>query len=151
VVGSNLTTNEENFYLRKFAANILKTPNLDHHRTGDVMTLIDALSGKSGKLATMADLYAKKASLVIGSDLALEHPMISWWLRANFRHHQGHIYAVTPGPVREDKYSVQSVRAAAPADYFAAIESLRDKLKGEPELVILFNDAIKGEDVRRLV
>ena len=38
---------------------------------------------------------------------------------------------------------------AAPPDYFAALESLRDKLKAEPELVILFNDAIKGEDVRR--
>jgi NADH-quinone oxidoreductase subunit G len=151
VIGSNHTTNEENFYLRKFTADILKTPNLDHHRTGDVMTLIDALSGKTDKLATMADLYNKKASLVIGSDLALEHPLISWWLRANYRHHQGHIYPVTPGPVREDKYSAKSVRAGGAADYFAAIESLREKLKAESELVILFNDAIKGEDVRRLV
>ena len=40
---------------------------------------------------------------------------------------------------------------SAPPDYFAALESLRDKLKAEPELVILFNDAIKGDDVRRLV
>ena len=40
---------------------------------------------------------------------------------------------------------------AAPADYFAALGQLRDKLKAEPELVILFNDAIKGADVRRLV
>jgi NADH-quinone oxidoreductase subunit G len=58
---------------------------------------------------------------------------------------------VTPGPIREDKYSVKSVRVGGPADYFGAIESLREKLSGEPELVILFNDAIKGEDVRRLV
>ena len=41
--------------------------------------------------------------------------------------------------------------SASPADYFAALEQMRDKLKAEPELVILFNDAIKGEDVRRLV
>ena len=40
---------------------------------------------------------------------------------------------------------------AAPADYFVALEQLRDKLQAEPELAILFHDAIKGEDVRRLV
>src|SRR4051794_10757395 len=223
VIGSNHTTNEENYYLQKFAKQVLGTPHLDHHRTGDVITLVDSLSGKAGKLASMTDLYERKASLIIGSDLALEHPLLSWWIRANYRHHQGHVYAVTPGPVREDKYSVQSVRVggpaakntgdlglapgrgpgattsgpgnapvggegvtpnvgtagpgprwepvdgpgkatgdpvgdvhpnnvtAGPADYFAALESLREKLKAEPELVILFNDAIKGDDVRRLV
>src|SRR3954452_20182952 len=223
VIGSNHTSNEEDFYLKKFATNILKTPNVDHHRTGDVMTLVDSLSGKIGKLATMADLYERKAALVIGADLALEHPLVSYQIRANYRHHQAHVYAVTPGEVREDKYSVQSVRVggpakknvgdlglapgrapgattsgpgnapvggegvtpdggtagpgprwepvdgpgkatgdpvgdvhpnnvtAAPADYFAALESLREKLKAEPELVILFNDAMKGDDVRRLV
>src|SRR5215467_4944709 len=31
VIGSNHTTNEENFYLKKFATEILKTPNIDHH------------------------------------------------------------------------------------------------------------------------
>src|SRR3954453_18671796 len=223
VIGSNHTTNEENYYLQKFAKNVLGTPHLDHHRTGDVMTLVDSLSGKTGKLATTADLYERKAALVIGSDLALEHPLLSYQIRANYRHHQAHVYAVTPGPVREDKYSVQSVRVGgpatknvgdlglapgrapgattsgpgnapvggegvtpntatagpgprwepvdgpgkatgdpvgdvhpnnvtqAPSDYFAALESLREKLKGEPELVILFNDTIKGDDVRRLV
>lgn len=151
VIGSNHTTNEENYYLRRFATEVLKTPNLDHHRTGDVMTLIDSLSGKTGKLATMEDLYNTKASLVIGSDLALEHPLASWWIRANYRHHQGRVYVATPGPVREDKYSTQSARVAGPADYFAALEQMREKLKGEPGLVILFNDVIKGEDVRKLV
>ena len=38
VIGSNYTTNEENYYLRKFATEILHTPHVDHHRTGDVMT-----------------------------------------------------------------------------------------------------------------
>ncbi len=44
-IGSNHTTNEENFYLQKFARQGLGTNNIDHHRTGDVVTLIDALSG----------------------------------------------------------------------------------------------------------
>jgi NADH-quinone oxidoreductase subunit G len=150
VIGSNHTTNEENYYLQKFARKVLGTGSIDHHRTGDVQTLLDSLSGKSGKLATTADLYEKKAVLVIGADLALEQPFLSFQIRANFRHHQAHVYAVTAGPVREDKYAVASVRAAGGGE-LDAVESLRDRLKAEPELVVVFGDAIKGEAVRRLV
>ena len=71
VIGSTHTTNEENFYLQKFARQGLGTNNIDHHRTGDVVTLLDALSGNQRKLATTADFYDGKAVLVIGSDLAL--------------------------------------------------------------------------------
>ena len=54
MIGSNHTTNEENFYLQKFARQGLGTNNIDHHRTGDVVTLVDALSGTSGDLADHA-------------------------------------------------------------------------------------------------
>jgi NADH-quinone oxidoreductase subunit G len=144
VIGSNHTTNEENYYLAKFAREILKTNHIDHHRTGDVTTLLDALSGKSGKLATVADLYERKAVLVLGADLALEHPLLSYQIRANWRHHKAHIYAVTEGPVREDHYAAESVRGR---DY----ERLREKLKAEAELVAVFDDAYKGADIRKLV
>ena len=115
VIGSNHTTNEENYYLQKFARRVLGTNNIDHQRTGDVVTLLDALSGRTGQLATVQDLYDRKAFLVLGADLALEHPLLSYQLRANYRHHQAHIYAATPGPVREDKYTVHSVRVGRPA------------------------------------
>jgi NADH-quinone oxidoreductase subunit G len=153
VIGSNHTTNEENFYLQKFARQVLRTNHIDHYRTGDVVALLDALSGEQGRLATVADLYERKAILVLGSDLALEHPLLSYQIRANYRHHEAHVYAVTPGPVREDQYSVASVRVRgpAPADYFQALASLRDKLKAEPELVILFDDSLHGTSVSRLV
>jgi NADH-quinone oxidoreductase subunit G len=219
VIGSNHTTNEENFYLKKFAREVMRTPHIDHHRTGDVETLVSA----TRNFATVADLYSAKSVLVLGADLALEHPLLSFQIRANYRHHQAHVYAITPGPVREDKYAVASIRVggpaekvggdlgvspgrdpgattsgpgaapvggpgvvpnagtagpgprwepvsgpgiatgnpsgfvhpynvtAGPADYFAALESLRDKLKAEADLVILFDDSFKGEDIRRLV
>jgi len=144
VIGSNHTTNEENFYLQKFAREVLGTNHIDHHRTGDVVTLLDALSGKTAKLATVADLYQTKAVLVLGADLALEHPLLSFQIRANVRHHQAHVYAVTPGPVREDKYATVKVRGR---DY----ESLREKLSAEPALVIVFDDSYQGEEIRKLV
>src|SRR5713226_3833546 len=87
VVGSNHTTNEENFYLQKFAREGLGTNNIDHHRTGDVVTLVDALSGTNGGLATTQDLYERKAFLVIGADLAVEQPFAAFQIRANQRHH----------------------------------------------------------------
>ena len=148
VIGSNHTTNEENFYLQKFARQVLKTNHIDHHRTGDVVTLLDALSGKTSKLAKVSDLYERKAILVLGADLALEHPMLSYQIRANYRHHQAHVYVVTPQPVREDKYAAASRPSDRPP---TCLESLRDKLKAEPELVILFDDSYQGEDLRKLV
>jgi NADH-quinone oxidoreductase subunit G len=217
VIGSNHTSNEENFYLQKFARRVLKTENIDHHRTGDVPALMSALADPK-RLATVADLYERKAVLVLGADLSVEHPLLAFKIRANYRHHQAHIYVATPKPVREDKYSTGSVRVAGapvkvcgdlgvipgrdvgattsgpgaapvggpgvvpnpnagaeflplhgpgvatgdpvgdvpgsvePAGgYFAALEKLREKLKAEPELVIVFDDAFRGEDVRRLV
>jgi NADH-quinone oxidoreductase subunit G len=150
IVGSNHTTNEENFYLQKFARECLGTNNLDHHRTGDVTTLVDALSGTSGKLANTADLYDKKAILVLGSDLSLEHPLLAFQVRANYRHHAAHIYTVTAESVREDKYSVKAIRKAQGA-VLEALPELRDALAAETELVVLFNDSVKGEDVRKLV
>jgi NADH-quinone oxidoreductase subunit G len=144
VIGSTHTSNEENFYLQKFARKVLKTNHIDHHRTGDIVTLLDALSGKTAQLATVSDLYDRKAFLIVGADLALEHPLLSFQIRANYRHHQAHVYVVTENPVREDKYAFAKVRGS---DY----EPLRDKLKAEPELVILFDDSIKGAAVRKLV
>ena len=150
IIGSNHTSNEENYYLQSFAREILGTYNIDHHRTGDVATLLDALSGQPDALATTADLYERKALLIIGSDLAQQHPMLSFQIRANYRHHGAHIYSVTPGAVREQNYSTRSI-ITVPGREFADLESLREQLKGESELVILFGDVIKGEAVRKLV
>ncbi|MGA7566883.1 MAG: 2Fe-2S iron-sulfur cluster-binding protein, partial [Terriglobales bacterium] len=46
VIGSNRTTNEENYLLSKFARVVLKTNNVDHHRTADYPALAAALHGK---------------------------------------------------------------------------------------------------------
>ncbi len=150
VIGSNHTSNEENYYLQKFARLVLGTNHIDHHRTGDVVTLLDAMSGSTATLATTGDLYERKAILIVGADLAEEQPFLSFQIRANYRHHQAHVYVVAAKAVREDAYAGATLRAG-PGSELAAVESLRDKLKTEPELVIIYGDAIKGDAVRRLV
>ncbi len=150
VVGSTRTTNEENLYLQQFARQVLGTGHIDHRRTGDVAALLQALQGRAGALAGTADLYNAKAVLVIANDLAQQHPLLAFQLRANWRHHQARVYAVTRGPVREDAYSAVSVRAEAGRE-LAAARSLGDALKAEPELVIVFGAAVRGAAVRQLV
>lgn len=150
VIGSTRTTNEENYLLQKFARTVLGTNNIDHHRSGDIPTLLDALSGKTGQLATTADLYTAKAVLVVASDLAQQQPLLSNQIRANFRHHKAAVYAVTPGPVREDKISRKSIRIEE-ANSLAGVEQLREELSQAGDLVILFGDAIQGDKVRQLV
>src|SRR5260370_18795822 len=121
VIGSTRTTNEENFYLQKFARQGLGTGNFDHHRSGDVLTLLDALSGKPGALASTADLYNKKAVLVVAADLAEEQPFLSFQIRANFGHHQAQVHAVTRRPLRAARYAALSL-SVDPGRELAAVE-----------------------------
>jgi NADH-quinone oxidoreductase subunit G len=46
VIGSTRTTNEEGYLLSKFARVVLKTNNVDHHRTADFPAFAAALRGK---------------------------------------------------------------------------------------------------------
>ena len=150
VIGSNRTSNEENFFLQKFARVGLGTANIDHVRSGDITTLLDALSGKTDALATTEDLYNTKAALVIGSDLSQQHPFLAFQLRANHRHHAARVYTVTTGPVREDAYSVAHLHAKKGQE-LDSLGALEVGLKAEAGLVILYGDCVKGDGVRKLV
>src|SRR6202044_2356632 len=57
---------------------------------------------------------------------------------------------VTTGPVREDQHAVDSVRVQKGGE-LAGVEYLRDKLKAEGDLSIVFGDAIQGESLRKLI
>jgi NADH-quinone oxidoreductase subunit G len=149
VIGSNHTTNEENYFLQKFARQGLGTNNIDHHRTGDLATFFDALSGKTSSLATVNDLYNAKAVLVVGTDLSQQHPLLAFEVRKNVRHHAAHIYVVTEGPVREDNYAT-AVRAPKGSEA-GSVESLREKLSKEGDLVVVIGDTVQGDQMRKLI
>lgn len=150
VIGSTRNSNEENFLLQKFARQVLGTNNIDHPRSGDIVTLLDALSGKTSALATVEDLYTAKGVLIAGSDLSQQHPLLANQIRTNVRHHKAKVFTVTRGPVREDGTAAAAVRAAEGQE-MAAIEGLKDKLAATGDLIILFGASIKGDAVRKLV
>src|ERR1041385_7853122 len=55
VIGSNRTTNEENYLLQKFARTVLETNNIDHHRTADYPAFAAAMTG-GDRTASMAEV-----------------------------------------------------------------------------------------------
>ena len=68
VIGSNRTTNEENYLLQKFARTILGTNNIDHERTTDYASFARALSGHPGKTASLRDIAQACAVLLVGGN-----------------------------------------------------------------------------------
>jgi len=59
VIGSNRTTNEENYLLSRFARSVIGTNNVDHHRTADYASLVQVLGDNAkNAMATMEQLGA---------------------------------------------------------------------------------------------
>ena len=50
-IGSNRTSNEENYLLQRLARGTFGTNNIDHHRTADYTGLITALGDRRGRFA----------------------------------------------------------------------------------------------------
>ena len=74
VIGSNRTTNEENYILQKFARTVLGTNNVDHHRTADYVSFARALAGHGDRVASLRDAFTAPAILVLGNDPTEQHP-----------------------------------------------------------------------------
>ena len=173
VIGSNRTSNEENYLLSKFARTVLKTNNVDHHRTADYPAFAVALCGKPNLTASMRDVFNAPAVLLIGNDPTNQHPLLAWQIRNNARLHRARFYAINSQPIklRRQATSFALIPAGGEAKaiaYLAGEDSaldalqtegmskeawsgLRDKIKGEQNLVIAFGSELRGPDIRRLV
>ena len=100
VVGSTRTTNEEAYLLSKFARVVLKTNNVDHHRTADFPAFAAALRGKTDAAASMADVFTAPAILLIGNDPTEQHPLLAWQIRNNVRLHRARLYVINSKPIK---------------------------------------------------
>ncbi|MGA8619938.1 MAG: NADH-quinone oxidoreductase subunit NuoG [Candidatus Sulfotelmatobacter sp.] len=170
VIGSTRTTNEENYLLSKFARVVLKTNNVDHHRTADFPALAQALAGGQNNTASMADLFTAPAILLIGNDPTEQHPLLAWQIRNNVRLHRARLYVINANPIKLRRQATSFVQipigaegkvAAFLGGDDSAVEAitspherwntLRDKLRGEPNLVIVFGSELRGNDLASLV
>jgi NADH-quinone oxidoreductase subunit G len=173
VIGSTRTTNEEDYLLSKFARVVLKTNNVDHHRTADFPALASALRGKPDLTTSMADVFTAPAILLIGNDPTEQHPLLAWQIRNNVRLHQARLYAINSNSIKlrrqassytqiapGSEASVVSFLAGndAAADTLNSASlnkdgwiALRDKLRSEEKLVIIFGSELRGEAIADLV
>jgi len=169
VIGSNHTTNEENYLLNRFARATLGTNNIDHHRTADYAGLATALGPKAkDSMSTMAQIDSASAIVLIGNDATQQNPLVAWQIRTAVRQHAAHLYIIHAGPLKLLRQATHSVEVAAGAEGRAAswlatgsgdldgkitgeLAKLRDALAKEKDVVILFGANIRGAALRGLV
>ena len=173
VIGSNRTSNEENYLLQKFARLVLGTNNIDHHRTADFPAFVSALAGKSNATASMREVGSAPAILLIGNNPTEQHPLLAWQIRTNVRLHRAKLYVVNSSPIKLRRQAVGFAPIApgsegsfvqflagndSAADSVASpqftrenLTELRDKLKAEQGLVVIFGSELRGADVKTLV
>ena len=157
VVGSNRTTNEENYLLQKFARVVMQTNNIDHHRTADFPAFAAALAGKENATASMRDVLNAPAILLIGNDPTERHPLLAWQIRNNVRLHRAKLYIVNSNEIklRRQATSFLKVAEGGEAGFVAAGDSpavqFREKLQAEKNLVIIFDSDLRAEQITSLV
>jgi NADH-quinone oxidoreductase subunit G len=173
VIGSNRTTNEENYLLQKFARSVLGTNNIDHHRTADYPAFSRALAGKKDATATLRETMTAPAVLLIGNNPTDQHPLLAWNLRTNVRLHSGRLYIVNSYPIKLRRQA--KVFAQIPPDTYGALarfltgedgaadklqsaqltrqtlSDLRNTLRAEKGLIVIFGSDLQGADVEALV
>src|SRR5712672_1743523 len=109
VIGSNRTTNEENYLLQKFARTVLGTNNIDHHRTTDFAAFARAVAGKKDITASMRDVASAPAILLIGNDPTEQHPLLAWNIRTTVRLNQAKLFVVNANDIKLRRQAVSSI------------------------------------------
>jgi NADH-quinone oxidoreductase subunit G len=163
IVGSNRTTNEANYLLQKFARTVLKTNNIDHHRTVDFPAFAKAVAENRAQTASMRDVFDAPAILLIGNDPTEQHPLLAWQIRNNVRLHRSKLYVVNSEVIKLRRQSQSFVQTSDYAGFVKYLEngtapagtsldsSIRDAIKAEQNLVIIFGSELKSADIAALV
>ncbi|WP_348261414.1 molybdopterin-dependent oxidoreductase [Telmatobacter sp. DSM 110680] len=162
VIGSNHTTNEENYLLQKFARTVLQTNNIDHERTTDYVAFARAVAGHDGRAASLREIASAPAILLIGGDPTNEHPLLAWTLRTNVRLNKARLYVANEKRIKLERQAKAALQL--PAGGYAAFSaylggsdnSIKDStfraaVLGEEKLLIIFGQEYRDSAVADLV
>ncbi|MDE3163582.1 MAG: (2Fe-2S)-binding protein, partial [Acidobacteriota bacterium] len=162
VIGSNSTTNEENYLLQKFARSVLQTNHIDHDRTTDYSAFVHALAGQTGRAASLREIASAPALLLVGGDPTNEHPLLAWELRTNVRLNRARLYVANDRAIKLERQAKAVLRL--PADGYASLPAylsgqstsitdtaFRDAVLAEESLVVLFGAEFRGVQLDALV
>ncbi len=157
VIGSNQSTNEENYLLQKFARTVLQTNNIDHERTTDFAAFARALAGHNGKTASLRDIASAPAVLLVGGNPTEEHPLLAWELRTNVRLNKARLYIANSKSIKLERQA-KAVQGLPPNGY-KDLTAILDRnqsdfakaVMAEESLVIIFGQEFRGAAVETLV
>ncbi|MFZ1084841.1 MAG: NADH-quinone oxidoreductase subunit NuoG [Terracidiphilus sp.] len=157
VIGSNQTTNEENYLLQKFARTVLETNNIDHERTADYAAFARTLEGQEGKAATLRETATAPAILLVGGNPTEEHPMLAWNLRTNVRLNRGRLYIANSKAIKLERQAAATLRLSA--DGYATLAASLEQggsefgkaVLAEESLLVIFGMEFSGAHVTELV
>jgi NADH-quinone oxidoreductase subunit G len=177
VIGSNRTTNEENYLLQKFARTVLGTNNIDHHRTADYVTLATSIgsttraNGKT-RYASQQCVETAPALLFIGGDPTNQAPLTAWNARTNVRLNKARVYIANHEEIklrRQAKAAIQvqqfgygslaaylggddaSAEAASITAQADQLSSFREAVKAEDPLIVVVGNEVRGGELANLI
>jgi len=168
-IGSNRTSNEENYLLQKLARMAFGTNSIDHHRTADYTGLITALGERAAdSMLTMEQLYESKAVLLVGNDPTNQNPLVAWQIRSGIRHFGTKLFVINANDIRLKRKATQFVKVepgqeAALLKWLAHEEGqfspglveqlvlLKAALEAAGDVAVVFGAEISGAAIATLV
>src|ERR1700693_5718716 len=165
-IGSNRTTNEENYLLGRIARASIGTNNLDHHRTADYASLIAALGTQAATAgASLTQLYEADAVLLVGHDPTEQSPLVAWQIRSAIRHRGARLYIVNSKSIKllrkargfaevPEGREATAIRwlaggeAQLDAGTIERLSSLKTSLEKESNVVIVFGAELTGAAIQ---
>jgi len=169
-VGGNRLTNEEAYLLQKFARTVLKTNNIDHHRTADHVAFAQALAGHTDRTGSLRDTLTAKSVLLVGGDPTNQSPATAWNLRSNVRINGAKLYVVNQEEIKLRRQAKAFVRlqpfgygalasflagddsaASGAVNDTAALGEFRETLKTAEGLLILIGSELRGAELKSLI
>jgi NADH-quinone oxidoreductase subunit G len=168
-IGSNRTSNEENYLFQRLARQTFGTNNVDHHRTVDYTGLVTALGDRAhDSMLTMEQLYESKAVLVIGNDPTNQNPLVAWQIRSGIRHFGTKLFIINADEIKLTRKATQFVKIQAGHEgaalaYLAheqgnlapalveQLVQLKAALEAQSDVAIVFGDQVSGAAIGLLV
>jgi NADH-quinone oxidoreductase subunit G len=168
-IGSNRTTNEENYLLQRLARGTFGTNNIDHHRTADYTGLMTALGDRAAdSLLTMEQLYQAKAVLLVGNDPTNQNPLAAWQIRTGIRHHGAKLFIIHQREIKLHRQSRLFVNVGQgqiptalsflaheqgqlPSGVVEQLVQLKAGLEAESDVAIVFGAEVTGAALAQLV
>jgi NADH-quinone oxidoreductase subunit G len=117
----------------------------------------------------MRDVYNAPAILLIGNDPTNQHPLLAYQIRNNVRLHRSKLYVINSKPIKLRRQAVSFTQIPAGSEgklaaFLAgddaaadalttdatnreALTGVRDKLRAEQNLVVVFGSEIRGNDI----